>query len=52
MCLVLVGEKDRSVVSVVRVGAATEEEAEEDAASSDNRGPQQDVHQRDEPEGE
>lgn len=45
------GEKDRSVVSVVRVSATTQEEAEQNTASSDQEGPQEDVDQSDDPEG-
>lgn len=52
MCLVLLGEKNRSAASVVRVSAAAQEEAEENTASSDQEGPQQDVGQSDGPEGE
>lgn len=51
MCLVLVGEKVRSQISVVRISAATQEEAEKNTAPSDQEGPQQDVDQGDGPEG-
>lgn len=51
-CLDPEGEKDRSVGSVVWVSTAAQEEAEEDTASSNQEGPQQDVDQSDGPEGE
>lgn len=50
MCPVFVGK--RRTVSVVWVSPTTQEEAEENAASSDHKGPHQDVSQSDGPEGE